>query len=327
MIPVCQPSTTKHEIKWVNKALKENKIGNSDFIELFEKEFNKHIGTKDCVAVSSGTTALHLALVAANVKKGDTVLIPDWTMIAVPNAVSYCGATPIFSENEITKRTKAIIVCHLFGWRIPMEYWKKLAKKYKLILIEDAAEYAGKKLEGDMICFSFFANKIITTGEGGAICTNKYGNELHKLRNHYFGKKRFIHKKIGYNYRMTSLQAAYGLGQLERWDELFKKRIQIRDYYAKRLDGIVNVVDGDVCWMVLITAPKRDKLMKYLNRKGIETRTGFYPINKQPMYLSGGHHEEAEWLWKNTMYLPTYYDLTRKQQDYIIGHIKKFYEN
>ena len=351
MIHICEPSTTSKEIKWVNKALKENCISSTGgYVGLFEKEFAKKIGTKYAVAVNSGTSALFVALKALEIKKGDEVIVPTFTMIATANAVAQCGATPIFVdakedcninerliERAITPKTKAIIPAHLYGQPCEMDTIMDIADRYGLYVIEDAAEAHGAKYKGktvgsigDMGCFSFYANKIITTGEGGAIVTNneKLAEEARQIRAFYFPKAgHFWHRKIGYNMRMTSLSAAYGLGQLERWKELIKKRISISEYYTKHLKGLViTPPTKGVYWIYLMRVLWRDKLMKYLADNGVETRTGFIPCHLQPPYKENKVYPIAEQLAKDTMNLPTSFVLTKKDLDKIIGLIKKFYE-
>lgn len=358
-IKVCWPSTTRKEIRWVNKALKENRISSTGgFVELFEKEFAKKIGTKYCVVVNSGFSALFLTLCALGIEKGDEVIVPDFTMVATTNAVVSTGATPIFVdaewntcnidsdliEEKITSRTKAIIPVHLYGHPCQMDKILEIADKYNLYVVEDAAESHGAMFKGKITgslgvagCFSFYANKIITTGEGGAITTNEewLADEIKKLRAYYFTPgTHFWHRKMAWNFRMSSLEAAYGLGQLERWDELIEKRRKNAQYYSEHLQGIGDIqlpIEKEECknvyWMYLIRTSWRDNLMEYLGKQGIETRTGFIPMHQQPIYRQKGEFPVADRLGETSMYLPSASDLTKKQMDYIIKDIKKFYEN
>lgn len=357
-IPVCTPSTSKREIKWVLKALKENKISSTGgYVEKFEQEFAKKIGTKYCVAVNSGFSALFLTLCALGIEKGDEVIVPDFTMIATANAVVATGATPIFIdaewdtcninpdliEEKITPQTKAIIPVHLYGHPCQMDKILKIADRYNLFVVEDAAESHGASYKGILTgglgiagCFGFYANKIITTGEGGAITTNEewLAEEIKKLRAYYFtAGTHFWHKKIAWNFRMSSLEAAYGLGQLERWDELIEKRRKNARYYSEHLREIGDLElpvekEGykNVYWMYLVKTRLRDELMKYLEENGIETRTGFIPMHQQPIYKQKGYFPIATELGRKTMYLPSSSDLTKKQQDYVIKYVKQFYK-
>jgi len=357
MIPVCAPSTTQKEIKWVNKALKENKISSTGgFVEQFEKEFAKKAGTEYAVAVNSGTSALLLALKALGIKEGDEVIMPTFTMISTANAVSQAGATPVFIDSEpdtgnidvtlieekITPRTKAIIPVHLYGHICDMREIWDISDRYGLKVVEDAAEAHGASYKrftagsmGDCGCFSFYANKIITTGEGGAVTTNnkELAEEIKLLRACYFyDKYHFWHRKPAFNMRMSSLEAAYGLGQLERWDELIGKRIKHAEYYNKKLQGIAEAQrprekkdHKSVYWMYLISVPDRDELTAYLEKNGVETRTGFITCHRQPPYKQKGNYPVAEHFAESTLYLPSSSDLTKKQQDEVIKLIREYY--
>lgn len=354
MINVCNPSTTQKEIDWVDKALIENRISSTGgYTELFEQEFAKKIGTRFAVAVNSGTSALFLALWALGIRKGDEVIVPDFTMISTANAVVQCGATPVFVdaeigtcninvsliEGKITPRTKAILPVHIYGHPCEMETIMELAREYNLYVIEDAAEAHGAEYRhitvgsyGDCGCFSFYANKIITTGEGGMITTNnhKLAEEIRMLRACYFYPDyHFWHRKVAWNMRLSSLQAAYGLGQLERWNELIQARIDHANYYTEHLKDIVDTpieLDGckNVYWMYLIATPRRDGLMEYLKDNGVETRTGFLPCHKQPPYKQEGEYPISDRLEETTLYLPSSFDLTKAEQDKIIKLIKDY---
>ncbi|MDP3789898.1 MAG: DegT/DnrJ/EryC1/StrS family aminotransferase, partial [Candidatus Omnitrophota bacterium] len=240
-IPVSEPLLKGNELKYLTKCIKSNWISSAgNYVERFEKKFSRCCEAGYGIACTSGTTALHLALTGFGIGRGDEVIIPTFTMIATANAVSYTGAKPVLVDSEprtwnidpakieekITRRTKAIIAVHTYGHPAEMDRIRAIAKRYRLFVIEDAAEahgaeYKGKRAGsiGDAACFSFYANKIITTGEGGMITTNnkKFAEFTGNLRDHAFSKERhFWHKYLGYNYRMTNLQAAVGLAQAER---------------------------------------------------------------------------------------------------------------
>ena len=359
MIPVCSPSITRNEIGWVRRALKENRISSvGGFVDLFEERFAEKIGTKYCVAVNSGGSALFLTLWALGIREKDEVIVPDFTMIATANAVAQCGAKPVFVdacwdtcnidvskiEEVITSRTKAIMPVHIYGHSCDMGEIMKIAKKHKLAVVEDCAEAHGAEYHNQIVgsfgvagCFSFYGNKIITCGDGGAITTNnkKLADELRRLRAYYFSPVRhFDHKKIAWNLRMSSLEAAVGLGQLERWDKLIKARRENALYYNFWLREIVEtpievVGNKSVFWMYLIKVGKdRDELMKFLEKRGIETRTGFFPMHWQKPYKEDyKKYPISNKLGKESLYLPSASNLTEKKQNYIIKQIREFYAN
>lgn len=361
MIPVSQPTFMGNEKKYVKDCLKTNWISSSGkYIKLFEDKFAKYIGCKHGITCSNGTTALHLALKALDIKEGDEVIVPNFCMIAVPNSVIYCGAKPVFVEvndyawninydlieKKITKNTKAIIAVHNFGVPCAMRIICKIAKKYGLKVIEDCSECHGLEHNykmfgsfGDIACFSLYANKIITSGEGGIIVTNneKLAEKCRLLKNHYFSEPRFIHKDIGYNYRMTNIQCAIALAQLEKIDKILSKRQKIREQYVKYLRDIkgIKMHYCFVCWMFCILVDKKkfgigkDELMKILKEKGIETRSLFYPNNKQPAYKflkDSGKYPVSDKLYKEGLYLPTYNSLSKRNIKKICKIIKEAYK-
>ncbi len=363
-IPVSEPSITQKEIEYVTQAVKSGWISSiGEFIEKFEREFAKFIGTKYAVAVSNGTVALHLALVAAGIKPGDEVIVPDLTFIATANAVVYCGAKPIFVDVEedtwcidpyevkkkITNKTKAIIPVHLYGHPANMDEIMKIAKEYNLIVIEDCAEahgaeYKGKKVGsiGDFGTFSFYGNKIITTGEGGMLTTNdeKLYERAKFLKDHAMSKeRRYYHPEVGYNYRMTNIQAALGLAQLERIEEILEKKIRIYNWYKEFLKDIKGISLNpekewarNVYWMVCLVLNSdfrvsRDELMLKLREKGIDTRPFFYPMSYMPMYGGKAINPVAEKLSKLGINLPSSANLKKEEVEWICREIKKTIEN
>ena len=262
-IPVHEPDLNYEDYKSVLRTIKIGEISGSftSTITKFEKEYAKFNKARYAVSVSNCTNALQLACRVIGIKKGDEVLVSSSTNIATALAIFYNGGivVPIDSdpitwnlnedliERQITKKTKAIIVVHFLGLPVNMEKIMKLAKKYKLKVIEDCAEAHGAKFRknivgsfGDISCFSFYSNKIITTGEGGMLITNnkKYYNKLNYLKNLAFGKPRFLHEEAGYNFRMGSLQAALGLSQLKKVNSFIKKKIKVANLYFKYLSNI-----------------------------------------------------------------------------------------
>jgi perosamine synthetase len=355
-IPVCEPSIGKREKRWVNKALSENRLSASaGFVEKFEKEFAKKIGTKYAVAVNSGGSSLFLALKALGIGAGDEVIIPDYTYISCVNAVIHCGAKPILVdarwednnidyrliEKKITKRTRAIMPAHLYGNPCNMKEIMNIVGKYwsidtlhNIFVVEDCSEahgatYNGKAVGsmGDCGCFSLYANKIITTGEGGIITTNNWelAQELRRLRDDYFITKGiYRHNKPAWNMRMSSLEAAIGLGQLERWNELIEKRMDIAQYYEDILSDWADTHIDNACWMYFLKTPHRDELEKRLEFLNIETRRAFIPIHKQKFIKTKEEYPISNKIEKEGIYLPTGSHLKKHEVRLIATETRNF---
>ena len=259
-IPISKPSISQKEIEYVTDAVKSGWVSSlGKYIDIFEKNFADYCGTKYAVTTSNGTAALHLALVSFGIGPGDEVIIPDLTFIATANAVKYSGAKVItvdvhkdtlcINEDEvkkaITKNTKAIIPVHLYGHPAAMIELNEIARNHNLIVIEDAAEAHGAEINGIKVggighagTFSFYGNKVLTTGEGGMVTTNDKNiyDRLKYLRDHAMDSdKRYWHKEVGFNYRMTNLQAAMGVAQLERINEILDKKKKIFQWYEQQL--------------------------------------------------------------------------------------------
>ena len=366
MIPVCVPLLGEKELEYVIDCIKTNWISSKGkYVKEFEEKFAKYCGSKYGIATTSGTTALHLALASIGVGKGDEIIIPAFTMIATAFAVAYCGAKPVLVdaepetwnmdvekiEEKITDKTKVIMPVHIYGHPCDMDPIIKLAKKYGLYVIEDAAEshgaeYKGKKTGGigDIGCFSFYANKIITCGEGGMVITNdeEIAEKAKSLRNLSFPKEKRIyqHSEVGYNYRMTNIQAAIGLAQFERIDELVKMRrrnAHLYNEYLKDVKGITLPVEKEwaknVYWMysIMIEAEfgvSRDELVEKLMKKGIDTRIFFIPMHQQLIFqkmglFKGESYPVAEDISGKGLYLPSGSGLKGKEIEYICNVIKK----
>ncbi len=322
LIPMAEPALNGNEIKYVSECIKANWISSKGkYVEKFEAEFSKYTCMNYGIAVSNGTTALHLGLAALNIKEGDEVLIPDLTFAATANAVIYTGAKPVLVdvdektwcidpakiEQAITKHTKAIIPVHLYGVPCDMDAIAKIARKYKLFIIEDCAEAHGvhyhEKRVGsfsDISCFSFYGNKIITTGEGGMCLTNDQmlAEKMRMLRDHGMNKnKRYWHDVVGFNYRLTNIQAAIGVAQLERIEEFVNTRISLAAAYTHELANVPVIIlppqhnnKRVYYWMYsIILAEKakisRDQLIKILLEQGIESRPFFFPLHRMPPYF------------------------------------------
>jgi len=328
------------------------------FINIFEEKFAEFCGTKYAMSVSNGTVGLHLALKTLDIKNGDEVIIPDLTFVATANAVITAGATPIMVDidkvtfcidpeniiKKINKNTKAIIPVHLFGHPAEMNKINQIANKYKLFVIEDAAEAHGASINGkkvgsfgDFGVFSFYGNKIITTGEGGMLTTDN--EELFckakLLRDHAMSKTdKYWHSEIGYNYRMTNLQAAIGLAQLEKIDSFLSIRNEILENYKSllsasniELNQCVDCIPSN--WLVSavitsLTRSKRDNLIKLLYSDGIDTRPFFYPLTMLPMYKDETfNYNISNYISSIDINLPTYLDIKQSEIITVVNSLIK----
>jgi perosamine synthetase len=339
-IPVAEPDLRGNERKYVLDCLDTNWISSlGKYIPLFEQKFSAYCGCSNGVSVSNGTVALHLALAALGIGPGDEVLVPDLTFVATPNAVSYTGAKPVLVDSEaktwnidplkieekITKKTKAIIPVHLYGHPCDMEAIMKIAEEHNLFVVEDCAEAHGAECRGkkvgsigDVGCFSFYGNKILTTGEGGMCLTSdeKLAERMRLLKDHGMGKRRYYHPEIGFNYRMTNIQAAIGLAQLERIDEIIAIKIRHAKLYEKFLKPCKGITlqpempwAKTVYWLHSILVENdfrsnRDLLMQQLTSEGIDSRPFFVPMNELPMYKQDGFAVASE-LSKKGINLPS----------------------
>lgn len=335
MYPVSKPYITDKEKTYAKEAIESGWISSKgEFIERFEKAWADYNNMDYGVVCSSGTNAIFLALRALGIKEGDEVIVPDFTMVATAWAVSYLGAKPVFVdcndnllidvnliEQKITSKTKAIIPVHIYGRQCDMDSILDIAKRHNLYVVEDSAEAHGIKPKGDIACFSLFGNKIITTGEGGICLTNNkdFAEKIAWYRAMCFDPKHtFLHPDIGYNFRMTNVQASIGLGQVENLDFILKKRQQIADWYDELLPKEVLMPKRDVLWMYDINCGDRmEEVKEKLSEKGIETRYFFKPMSIQPMYKREDVGENALKWSKRGIYLPTYTDLTKEDVENI----------
>lgn len=370
IIPVSQPVLTEAESRYVNDALKKGAISGfyGEYINKFEEGFAQFCGCKYGVSTTSGTTALHLALLALSIKNGDEVLVATLTNMATFFAVLYQGAKPIpvdiepdtwnidpsLLELKITARTKAIIVVHLFGHPVDMDPVIEVARKHNLRVIEDCAEahgatYKGKIVGGfgDIGCFSFYANKILTTGEGGMITINDaaIAEKARSLKSLAFGPKdKFMHTDIGYNYRMTNIQAAIGCAQLEKIDSIIENKRTIAQLYTDHLKDISSLqlpvekpYARNVYWMYHVAlrgkfSNKRMEVMHHLKEYGIETREGFIPYNMQEFALSKGWVNRDACPIANDyalrcFYLPSGPSLPSDDLEYVTSSLRSFLES
>jgi len=352
-LPIMSPHLKGNELKYLIEAFLSTWISSKgNYIGEFEKGFSGYHGCKYGIATSSGTTALHLALKSLDIGMGDEVIVPDLTFVATINAVLHANAVPVVAdvkrnswcinpekiEEAVTSRTKAIIPVHLYGQPSDMQAIMRIAKKHNLYVIEDCAEAHGASFNGrrvgsfgDIGCFSFFGNKIVTTGEGGMCTTDskKVAEKMKILRDHGMNPKRkYWHDEIGYNYRMTNLQASIGTAQLERLGELLRNRQAIEDLYKEKLEAINWLVPQPgnlkgrkkVVWYVNYLVDerkiKRDLFIKRLKKSGIETRPLFYPLSKMEIYKKyiKGAYPVSQSISKAGISFPT--NLSLRPEDY-----------
>lgn len=365
MIPVCEPFLSGKESEYVADCLKSNWISSKGrYIKEFEEQFANYCGCKYGISTTSGTTALHLALACLGIGPADEVIVPSFTMIATVFAVVYTGAKPVLVDSEpetwnidtakiedvVTKRTKAIIPVHIYGHPCDMGPIMKIADKYNLQVIEDAAEAHGAEYKGRKVggigrigCFSFYANKIITTGEGGMVVTDDevIADKARSLKDLSFSEEqRFLHTDLGFNYRMMNIQAAIGKAQFEKINELIERRRAHAHLYnslLKDIEGIRLPVEKEwaknVYWMYSIMVGdefgmSRDELMSRLREREIDTRTFFIPMHQQPVFKSLGlfrqeNYPIAEEISQRGLYLPSGSGLTTEQIEYICQVIEE----
>ena len=360
-IPFAKPSFNGNELKYLTDCVNSGWISSiGSYVLRFEESVASFHGMKHGIATSSGTAALHLALETLNIKETDEVIIPDITFIATANAVKYCNAIPklidvdlddwnidiSILEKTINKNTKAIIPVHIYGNPARMQEIVKIAEKYKLTIIEDCAESFGAEIDnkktgsfGLINCFSFFGNKIITSGEGGMCLTNddNLAEKLRMLRDHGMDKdKKYWHSVIGFNYRMTNLQAVIGLAQLEQFDDFLKARDFIHKEYFSLLkdysfikfqetNSNKNVNWSSTIRILGINQEIRNNIINDLYKSGIEARPFFYPLHSMPPYSDMVYHasgfSSANILSDEGIALPTFVEMDRKQIKFICDNL------
>ncbi|OQY11697.1 MAG: aminotransferase DegT [Desulfobacteraceae bacterium 4572_187] len=369
MIPVCEPCLNGNELEYVNDAVQTGWISSSGkYVKAFEEAFADYCGVKYAVGVCNGTVALHLALSCLGIGKGDEVIIPDFTMISSAFSVCYTGAMPVFVdadkntwdidsskiEEKIKPQTKAIMPVHIFGNPCKMDAIQQIASRHNLFIIEDAAQahgaqYLEKKTGNlsDIAAFSFFANKNLTTGEGGMVVTNDdnfYKKALYD-KNLCFdldAPRNYTHNDIGFNYRMSNIHAAIGLAQTEKADEYKKRRMHNGKLYRNYLKDIKGIIlqekqaDAEnVFWMngILLNPAlygrSRDQLIEHLKKKGVDTRLFFVGMHRQPSLLKfgcdcSGCYPVTDNLTENGLYLPSGSNLSKNKIRYICDVIKQF---
>lgn len=362
-IPVCEPVLEGNELLYIQDCIETGWISSTGkYVQLFEEKFAEFTKSNYAVGVTNGTVAIHLALIAAGIKKGDEVIIPSFTMAATAFAITYIGAIPVFVdvdkdtwninlnevEQSITSKTKAILCVSVFGNPCDYDGLNYLKSKYNLLIIEDAAESHGSSFRetptgslADITTFSFFANKNITTGEGGMVTTNNldFYNNCKYYKNLCFSltePRNYLHKDIGFNYRISNLHSAIGLAQLEKSHQYIQKRIENYKRFKSNLEISSKLIFQEETkngkranWMnaVLLNteygAQKRELLLENLKKSGIDSRVFFKGMHIQPSltkynkYSKIKHFPITNLLSKNGFYLPSSTNLTNEQIDFI----------
>ncbi|MFA4941236.1 MAG: UDP-4-amino-4,6-dideoxy-N-acetyl-beta-L-altrosamine transaminase [Patescibacteria group bacterium] len=367
MIPYGHQTIDKEDLTGVAEVLKSDWLTQGPKVLEFENSLARYCGAKYAVAVCNGTAALHLAYLAAGLGKGDEVITTPNTFVATSNMMLAVGAKPVFcdirldtyniDENKIEKlitaKTKAIVPVHFAGQPCEMREIKKIANKYKLTIIEDAchalgAKYRGKKIGScqysDMAVFSFHPVKSITTGEGGAILTNnkKYYEKLISLRSHGIHKDekgKNVMTELGYNYRITDIQASLGISQLKKLDEFVKSRREIIEWYKKELKGVKEIIlpqeikENLSDWHIYVIRTKnskdRDGLSKYLKDSGVGVNFHYPSVYSHPFYRKNGFKniklENEEEYQNSCITLPCYPGLRKNEVKYVADIIKKYF--
>lgn len=357
MIATAKPVIGKEEEREVLKVLRSGIIANGQWVDKFEKEFAKYIGTKYAIQTTSGTSALHLALLSLGVRKGDEVITTPFTFVATSNAILYTGAKPIFVdvdektfninpmliERKITNKTRAIMLVHLYGLPANMSEIMKIARKHHLDVIEDAAQAHGALYKnkyvgsiGTLGCFSFYATKNMTTGEGGMVTTDslKLAQKIKALRNHGMLQLNYKYPFLGYNYCPTNISAALGITQLKKLDNLNRKRVKNAKYYLNKLRGVKGIIlprlstdKTHVFHQFTIRITKdfpmdRQSLINLFERNDIRPKI-YYPIplHKQKLYKDLGYKDSlpvSEKLANEVLSIPVHPSLTKKDLAQIV---------
>ena len=365
-VPVNEPLLNGNEKRYLCECIDAGWISSEGpFVKEFEQKMCERSGRKYGVAVSNGTAALEVAVQALGIGEGDEVIMPTFTIISCAMAVTKLGAIPVLVDSDlstwnmnvseieakITDKTKAIMMVHLYGLPVEADKILQLAKRYQLKVIEDAAEmhgqtYCGKPCGsfGDISTFSFYPNKLVTTGEGGMIVTDdeKLADRCRMIRNLCFRKDvRYVHDEISDNYRFTNLQAAVGLAQLERMDEFIERKRAMGKYYTQMLQDVKGLIlpvantdyADNIYWVYGIVLEEtidldNKELQRLLAVEGIGSRTFFWCIHEQPVYIKAGlfkgeKYSNAEYLARKGFYIPSGLSLTEEQMEQVVRKLKK----
>lgn len=365
IIPVSEPLIGDNVLPLIRECLDTGWLSSDGrFVREFERKWSSYCGTKYGVAVSSGTAALQISVASLKFERGSEIIIPSWTIISCAIAVLEAGCVPVLVdcdpetwcmnldqvESKVSPKTRAVMPVHMFGHPVDMRRLAAVAKKHDLFIIEDAAEAHGAEVSGcrvgglgDLGCFSFYANKIVTTGEGGMVVTNnlELADKLRSLRNLCFrSDRRFFHTEIGHNYRLTNLQAAIGVAQIDRIDAHIEKKRWIAACYRERLKSLNQIAlpverewAKNVYWMfglVLHSEVSFDaaEFARRLRERGVDTRPFFLGMHEQPVFRAMGLFERepypvSEILARRGLYIPSGLTLTESQIDRVCDAIKQ----
>ena len=368
-IPVNKPLLGDKERTYLKQCIDTEWISSEGpFVREFENKFSAYIGLKHGIAVSNGSAALDVAFAAIDIKPGDEVIMPTFTIISCINPIVRMGAKPVLIdsdresynmsvdqiEEKITEKTKAILVVHIYGLACDMDPIIKLAKKYKLLIIEDCAEAIGQSYKnsicgsfGDISIFSFYPNKHITTGEGGMIVTDddELANRSRYFMNLCFSETRFIHHHMGWNYRMTNLQAAIGLAQLEKIQSHLRLKRRMGEFYNSAFSEfeflqLPLVSDGNssnLYWVYPITLKEnspvdRANVLEFLSKSKIGTRTFFWPMHEQPVFkkmrlFTNEKYPVAEYISRNGFYIPSGLGNDKEDQKIVAERLRGFFHD
>lgn len=355
------PYFTQDEINEVTDSLRAGWVTEGPKSKKFIEKILALTGAKYGVLVPNGTLALYVAMMVLGIKKGDEVIVPDFTFMACANAVQLTGAKPVFVDvslrdlnidptlikKYISSKTKAIMPVHMYGQAADMDNVMKIAREHKLFVVEDSAQGLGifyKKKHvgtmGDLGCFSFFADKTITTGgEGGMIVTNnsKLYEKLRFFRNQgRIHSGTFIHSQVGYNFRMTDLQCAVGLAQLRKFEKLKKRKLRNQSLYEENLKGVKQIkflghtsYSTFIPFRANIFVENLSLLIEYMEKHGIQTRGMFYPLHQQPPHKKYRYllneFPNATYAYEHGLSLPIHYALKESDIAYVCATIKSFY--
>ena len=357
MIPVARPAVGEEEAEAVRRVIESGMLAQGEQVLEFERRFARYVGSRHAVATSSGTAALHLALLACGIRRGDEVITTPFTFIATANAVLYCGAKPVFAdidgrtfnvrpeeiERRITPRTRAVLVVHLYGHPCDMAEISEVCREHGLMLIEDAcqahgAAYRGRRVGsfGDAACFSFYPTKNMTTGEGGMVTTSRedVAERVRLLREHG-AKRRYEHEVLGYNYRMTDIAAAMGLVQLRKLDEMNERRRENAKVLTDELEGVEGVETPfvkpgvtHVFHQYTVRCRSRERLTEVLEREGIGYGIHYpTPVHRQELYRRLGYSRlslpEAERASREVLSLPVHPTLRREEVERVAEVVKR----
>ena len=364
-LPQSEPSLRGNELKYVSEAIKSGWISSRGrYVNMFQKKFSSFVNNKYCLSTSSGTTAIQLAIATLKLKSNDEIIVPDYTFVSPINSIIHSGCKPVLADIDknnfcisldsikkvLTKNTKAVIIVHLYGNTPDMDKITNFCKKKKIKIIEDSAEafgtfYKGKHVGnfGDFGTFSFFGNKTISTGEGGMLIFKKKEDyELaKKLRDHGMREdKKYWHDEVGFNFRMTNIQAAIGCAQIEKANKFINKKINIFKRYKSNLKNIKFIKMIKLApkiknshWLSFIIARDRlirDKLLSFLNSKGIETRSGFFSAHEMTIYKRFMNkkieYPNSQNISSTIITLPSSVTLSNQEIDYICKLIKSFFK-